>query len=197
MKSRDKSKIGNHRRCGWLRTCEQLSVAKGEQPGVPSAGINPGGGKRLRRETSAAAELRKSRAGGATRTQRIAQRNKAQSPSFFERHRQEVIKVALSVVMPIVVAGVGWLCFTLNREVGEQKQTVAGVLRDVENIRDRTQRTEDRVERQISAQATAVESLRSKLDDVRELLSGTGRLPVTPVLQRDPLSATEYANARR
>ena len=144
----------------------------------------------------AAAERRKSRPGEATRAQRNSKRNRARSPSSFERHRQEVIKIALSV-MPIVFAGVVWLCFTLNREVGEQRETVAGVLRDVGNIRDWTQRAEDRVERQISAHAATFESLRSKLDDVREPLSGAGRLPVGPVLQRDRLPVAEYTNARR
>jgi len=141
----------------------------------------------------AAAERRKSRPGCATRA---TKRNRARSQSSFERHRQDVIKIALSV-MPIVFAGVVWLCFTLNREVGEQRETVAGVLRDVGNIRDWTQRAEDRVERQISAHAATFGSLRSKLDDVREPVSGAGRLPVGPEVQRHRLPVTEYTNARR
>jgi hypothetical protein len=196
MKSRKKSRIGNRCRGGWLQTGEQPTVTSSEQPGEPAVAISPSGGKRLRREGWAATGLHKSRPGETTRAQLVSKGNRARSPSLFERHRQEMVKVALSVVLPIVFTGVGWLCLTLNREVGEQKQTVAGVLRDVENILDRTKRAEDQLERQISVQAAAFESLRSKLDDLRELVSGAGRLPVARYCSGTSSSSPNTQNTR-
>src|ERR1017187_1024900 len=50
-------------------------------------------------------------------------RRGVRQPGFFEKYRQDLLKGCLLFVFTTMVGGVGWLAFSLNREVGEQKQT--------------------------------------------------------------------------
>jgi len=106
-----------------------------------------------------------------------AGRRRARQPGFFEKHRQDLFKGCLVVVFSTGLAGIGWLAFSLNREVGEQKQTVTGVVKTVDEVRDRLKRTDDRVE-------SISDSLHAKLDRIRDLVSDTQRTPPNPALQR-------------
>lgn len=107
---------------------------------------------------------------------------KARQPGFFEKHGHDLIKGCVLSVFSAALAGVGWLAFSLNREVGEQKQTVSGFVRSVDDVRDRLKRTEDRVE-------SVSDSLNAKLDKIRDVVT-EARMPPNQASQRTAAEGT-------
>ena len=100
----------------------------------------------------------------------------ARQPGFLEKHGHDLMKGCLLLVASTAVAGIGWLAFSLNREVGEQKQTVTGVTKSVDEVRDRLKRTEDRVE-------SVSDSLHAKLDRLRDMVTAGQGTPPNQALQ--------------
>lgn len=99
-----------------------------------------------------------------------AGRTNTRQPGFLEKHRHDLMKGCLLLVFSTAVAGIGWLAFSLNREVGEQKQTVTGMTKSVDDVRERLRRTEDRVE-------ALSDSLHTRIDRIRDLVAGAQPSP--------------------
>ena len=90
-------------------------------------------------------------------------RRSPREPGFWERHKSDVVKTAISAIATILLGGAGYLLFGLNREVGQLQKGAEDTTRQLTEIRGSTIRAEDRLEGELRR-------LRERLDDLRDRL---------------------------
>jgi len=91
-------------------------------------------------------------------------RNRNRKPGFIERNRDDLLKYLLTAVVGGGLLAALGFAFLLNREIGEIQNGHKGATRDIEDLRGRINRTDERMERNANEQRSALEKLR---DDIR------------------------------
>lgn len=92
---------------------------------------------------------------------------------FWDKHRDDIGKAFISLVVVSFLGGAFYFALTTQREMGEVRTSVAGLTREVDQVRDRVTRSEERTERQLSNHAGVLEAIRQRLDELRGRFLGS------------------------
>lgn len=100
----------------------------------------------------------------------------SRDPGIFEKHKSEFVKVVIGIMVTSFLAVAGWTLKDLNREVGKLQQASEDTSRQLNDMRGNAIRSEDRLGNELRRQQSALDTLRDRIDDLRErFFSGGSR----------------------